>query len=92
MAEVVNELSKRHSIKIVYNESVEVSGVENIVSYDSKNVVFKLSNNVLNLTGLNFDVRSLDLDQGKVVVSGRVNSLSYDTAREKVGFVKRLLK
>lgn len=92
MAETINNVAKKHTVTVEYNVCVKLSGVINIISYDDKNIEVKLSDNFLVITGEKFDIVSLDLDSGNVIINGRLHSMHYVSKHEKIGFFKRLLK
>ena len=92
MTDIEKKVSKKHNIRLAYCESVEVTGVENVISYDEVSVSLKLADNVLNIKGIGLDIKTLDIERGMVLINGRVSSLIYSSSREKIGFIKRLLK
>ena len=92
MIDVESKVSKKHNIRLAYCESIEVTGVENVLSYDEVSVVVKLSDNVLTIKGTGLDIKTLDIERGIVLVHGRVTSIVYSSSREKIGFIKRILK
>lgn len=92
MAETINNVAKKHTVIVDYNVCVKLSGVINIISYDEKNIEVKLSDNLLVITGEKFDIVSLDLDSGNVIINGRLNSMRYAGKHEKIGLFKRLMK
>lgn len=92
MSEIVKEVVKLHKINIVYNDYIEIEGVLNIVNYDANNIVVKIDKNCLYISGESFDLKSLDLEQGKVVFKGKLKDLRYATTKEKISLLKRLLK
>lgn len=90
--EIEQNIAKKHCVKINYGESVEVSGIVCALEYDESVLVFKLADNILTIRGVNFDVKTLDIEKGIAVVLGSVSGLDYSKNREKQSFVKRLLK
>lgn len=92
MSEVISSVGKKHKVNIVYNESVDLSGIESVMSYDENEVVLKTSDNILSVKGEKFNIETLDLEKGEVRISGGVASLGYSKTREKVGLLKRLIK
>lgn len=92
MSEVISSVGKKHKVNIVYNESVDLSGIESVMSYDENEVVLKTSDNILSVKGEKFNIETLDLEKGEVKISGRVASLGYSKTREKVSLLKRLIK
>ena len=92
MSEIVKEVVKLHKINIVYNDYIEIEGVLNIVNYDANNIVVKIDKNCLFISGESFDLKSLDLEQGKVIFKGKLKDLRYAITKEKVSLLKRILK
>lgn len=92
MSEVISSVGKKHKVNIVYNESVDLSGIESVMSYDENEVVLKTSDNILSVKGEKFNIETLDLEKCEVRISGRVASIGYSKTREKVGLLKRLIK
>lgn len=92
MSEVISSVGKKHKVNIVYNESVDLSGIESVMSYDENEVVLKTSDNILSVKGEKFNIETLDLEKGEVKISGRVANFGYSKTREKVGLLKRLIK
>lgn len=90
--EVEQKVAKKHTVNIVYGESIEVRGIVCALEYDEHVAVYKLADNILTIRGNGFDVKSLDVESGVAVISGTVSSLEYATSRQKQGFFKRLLK
>lgn len=90
--EIEQKVAKKHTIHIIYGESIEIRGIVCALEYDENIAVFKLTDNVLTIHGSDFDVKSIDVENGVAVVSGCVSSLEYSKSREKQGFFKRLIK
>lgn len=92
MNDIITNVAKKHIIKSVYGENVEVSGVVSVLEFDEHTIVLKLADNVLTLKGEKFNIETLKLETGEVWISGCLYGLSYDKSREKVGLLKRLMK
>ncbi len=90
--EVEQKIAKKHSVNILYGESIEIRGIVCALEYDDNIAVFKLADNVLTIHGSNFDVKTLDVESGVAILNGSVSGLEYSKNREKQGFIKRLLK
>ena len=90
--DIEQKVAKKHTVNIVYGESIEIVGVVCALEYDENIAVFKLADNIITIHGSGFDIKALDIDSGVAVVSGTVSSLEYSKSREKQGFFKRLMK
>lgn len=90
--EIEQKVAKKHIVNIVYGESIEIRGIVCALEYDENIAVFKLADNILTIHGSEFDVKSIDVENGIAIVSGCVSSLEYAKSREKQGFFKRLMK
>ena len=69
-----------------------VTGVENVESFDEEQVAMHTAGGFLTLTGSGLHVESLQLEQGRMVVTGRIDSAAYGDARRRpAGFLRRTL-
>ncbi|MFW5779876.1 MAG: YabP/YqfC family sporulation protein [Bacillota bacterium] len=87
----MEQVVKEHSINLEKN-ILKVTGVTNVESFDSKEVVANLVNNSLFIRGENLNVVDLDIKGQLLIVKGITTSLSYAKKREKVPFYKKLFK
>ena len=68
-----------------------VTGVEDVESFDEEQVAMHTAAGRLILTGSGLHVESLQLEQGRLVVTGRIDSASYGDSPRKSGFLLRAL-
>lgn len=84
----------RHSIAMSGREGLSVTGVTDVISFDEENVVLKTDCGGLSVEGSGLHISVLSLEEGNVVMDGRVNLLSYfdpEPDNEKTGsFFARL--
>ena len=61
-----------------------VSGVSNVDSFDNERIILNSNMGCIDIGGENMKIASLNLDEGKVVISGVINSLAYVRSKEEM--------
>lgn len=87
-----NSIIKKHKIKYIYGEGLEIQGVQNVIDYTDAVINIKLSDCYLTIKGEGFKVQLLNVDSGELNVSGRIISFTYSKSREKQSLLKRFVK
>ena len=72
-------------------EKAVITGVENVESFDEEQVTLHTAGGRLVLTGSGLHVESLQLEQGRMVVTGRIDSAAYGDIRRAAGFLRKAL-
>ena len=80
-----------HHLVLEERESLTVSGVEEVESFDENTIVMVTVQGVLIVRGEELHIEKLSLDGGDLKVEGMVESLTYEAERRKGGFLSRLL-
>lgn len=86
----MSEIKRIHSLNI--SKKITVTGVINVESFDDKSVLLTLSDNLLTLTGNNFLIDNLNIEDGNLMLTGEIADIKYSKTREKVSFIKRIFK
>ena len=82
-----------HHVILEGRESLTVSGVEEVESFDETTIVMSTSKGSLVVRGEDLHIEKLSLDGGDLKVEGEIDSLTYeDSGREKGGFFARLFR
>lgn len=84
-----------HQLALASREKLQVDGVRNVGSFDREEVVLETEMGVLVIKGENLHMQHLNLDQGKIAVHGKIQSLVYteeDLAQKGRGFLGKLFK
>lgn len=70
-----------------------LSGVTDVESFDEHTVILHTHGGRLILTGNGLHVSSLQLEEGRLLLEGTIDSAAYDgpTARHRGGFLRRAL-
>ena len=82
-----------HHIVLEGRESLSVSGVEEVESFDENTIVMRTVKGTLVVRGEELHIEKLSLDGGELKVEGAVDALSYeDDGRERGSFLSRLFR
>ncbi len=83
------------SLVLENKEVLNVTGVENVDNFNDESVVLITNKGKLTIKGEKLNISKLNVDEGKLIVKGIINSLvysEYEGQREKVSLVKKLFK
>ena len=76
----MDQLSKNksaHSLCMKDRESLEVSGVSDVISFDEAGIVLSTECGVLSIDGSELHIVTLNVDEGNVAITGTVNGIIY---------------
>lgn len=82
---------KTHTLNISGN-TITISAVTNVVSFDEKQVILNLAQGNITLCGTDFEVVKLSIEEGIIVLTGTASLIKYSSARKKESFIKRIIK
>lgn len=72
---------------------INVSGAVSLGSYDEKAIVMETGVGSLEVHGADLNVRHMDLENGSIIIEGRIQSLVYGSSdRQKKNFLKRFIR
>ena len=83
------------SLMLENKEVLNVTGVENVDNFNDEMVVLITNKGKLTIKGEKLNISKLNVEEGKLIVKGLINSLvysDYQGQREKVSLVKKLFK
>ncbi len=84
-----------HSVILENRELITITAVTDVKNFDEEGVLVVLNEGGISVKGHNLKIMQLDLnDEGKVAISGQVDSLIYVHSKSEKGgsILKRLLK
>lgn len=95
MADV--KANMRHKIVMVDRNTLEVSGVLNVESFDSEEFLLETACGFLSIHGRNLHIKNLSLEQGLVAIEGSVHDMEYidegiSSGDKAKGFFGKLFK
>lgn len=81
-----------HKLELDPERAMSMTGVRDVPVFTDKNITIRLANETLLVTGQNLAVKTLDVENGKLQVTGRVFSLRYTTQTAPTSVIKRIFK
>lgn len=84
-----------NQLTLVNREKLTLDGVTNVGSYDPTELLLETENGVLLIRGENLHLTQLNLDQGKIGLTGVINSLTYSNetlAQKSKGLLGKIFK
>lgn len=73
-----------HTLQIDRRRHTVITGVTDVCSFHETEVVLKLENCLMILTGQELHVAKLLLEEGKLLVDGHVDSITYETPKARL--------
>lgn len=88
------EQNKKSEIMLRGRSDMTLCGVEEVLSFDEVGVHLKTVDGELYIEGRDIKIGTLDTDNGRVELCGRVNGFYYagDPEKQKKGFFARLTR
>ena len=83
------------SLMLENKELLNVTGVDGVDNFNDETVVLITTKGKLTIKGQKLNISKLNVDEGKLVVKGVINSLiysDYEGQKEKTSLVKKLFK
>lgn len=74
-----------HKVTLVQRERLEITGVEEVESFDENTIIMSTNLGALIVRGEGLHIETLSLDGGALKVEGRVESLTYEEVHEAHG-------
>lgn len=84
--------SKPHNIIMENRNSLNISGVKDIDSFDEKQIIIYTELGELVIKGKNLNVDSFDNNTGNFKATGVIVAMIYTENRKNVGFFTKLLR
>lgn len=82
-----------HKITLVGREKLEITGVEEVESFDESTIIMSTNLGALIVRGEGLHIETLSLDGGALKVEGQVESLTYEELHEaRGGLLSRLFR
>lgn len=69
--------NKGHKVSVNLRKSAIITGVNDVLSFDSEEVLLETEQGILMIRGGELHVNRLTLEKGEVDVDGRIDSLTY---------------
>ena len=80
------EENREHKVVIDGRRKLTVSSVDDIESFDEEKVVILCSMGTMTVTGADFRINKLNVDDGQLIIEGEIDEVQYsDRASEDKG-------
>ena len=88
------EESMNHMVLLTERQSVTISGIVKMDSFDSEEFLLETTSGYLGIRGKNLEIVKLDTYQGNITIKGQIDSLTYlnDESRKENSVFSRLFK
>ncbi|MBR4801081.1 MAG: sporulation protein YabP [Clostridia bacterium] len=84
--------TQAHKLELDRNHGASMTGVYAVPTFTDKSAIVKLKDETLTVSGQNLEIKILDVENGKLTISGTINSLRYSPSSAPTSFFKRILK
>lgn len=81
----------KQSLELVERKFLDLSGVKEVISYDEKSVNLETNLGSLLIKGEGLDIKELNLEDSKLLLTGKVSQLIYEQS-SKSGWFKKLFR
>ncbi|WP_404802395.1 sporulation protein YabP [Bacillus shivajii] len=70
-------IQKDHSVTLHGRKTLEITGVKQVESFDNEEFLLETVMGFLSIRGNHLQMKNLDVDEGHVSISGRIDDLVY---------------
>lgn len=95
MPEEKKTIRKAHNIILENRRNLNVSGIEDVDSFDEETIVLFTDTGVLTIKGDDLHINKLSVETGELSVEGNIYSLEYsdeEAGKKGGGFFNKLFK
>ena len=94
-AETENYMDKeelKYTLTLTDGRELRLNSVEGVLLFDEGAVSLSLGGGRVEITGENLKIEELTKEQGEILLTGRVDSISFEGARDVKGVFAKLFK
>jgi sporulation protein YabP len=84
--------NRPHKLELDNHRALSVTGVAAVPVFTDKSITVELDNETLHILGHDLTIKSLDIENGRLNVTGFVNSLRYTSEVTPSSVFKRIFK
>ncbi len=93
MKETMPGAIKAHSLTVENRMNTVITGVEAVDLFNEQTIVLTTTEGAITLSGTGLNVESLDLTQGRLIVTGRIEAVEYEDRQQKTrGVLSRIFR
>ena len=68
---------KKHTLTLDARSRLEISAVDDVVSFDESMISLSVGESTLNISGNGLSIKSLSLENGEIVIEGSIGAMVY---------------
>ena len=80
---------EKEAIYILDRSKIEILGIKSVIGFDEEGIYLILEDETLTVGGENLHVEVLELEEGRMVATGRIISLIYEKKEARTIFLDR---
>lgn len=84
--------ARPHGLTLENRARAILTGVSDVELFSEQTIVAATSGGAITVTGQGLHVESLNLEDGRLVATGKVDSIVYDERLPKKGALRRILR
>lgn len=84
--------SSKHTLILTDRSVLEVTAVDEVVSFDDTMVTLSVGDRLLNVSGTELSVTKLSLEDGEVIITGQIDAVVYFEQTKKKSILGRFKK
>lgn len=81
-----------HRLELDHERAMSMTGVKDVPVFTDRSITVRLANETLQVAGQGLAVKGLDIESGRLQVTGRVFSLRYTSQTAPASIIKRIFK
>jgi sporulation protein YabP len=83
-----------HNLIIEDRKQITVTEVADVDNFNEESILLSIHGGGMILKGQGLHIQKLDLEEGKAIITGSINSIAYTEKRDRTegGFLKKMLK
>ena len=82
----------KYTLTLTDGRELRLNSVEGVLLFDEGAVSLSLGGGRVEITGENLKIEELTKEQGEILLTGRVDSISFEGARDAKGVFAKLFK
>lgn len=79
-------------LTLINQENLSISGIKKANVISETSVVLEMENSILQISGNSMEVKKLDVESGKIEISGKIYCIKFSGAKEKLSLFKKIFK
>ena len=72
-----------HQLQLTNRCKLRLTGVTEVISFDTQEILLETSEGQLCITGVNLHVKRFELERGEVEIDGKVKELTYKDVKRR---------